>query len=219
MQRARLARDLHDFVAHDLSAMLAQAQAGQIVAERDPAEAVAMFRHIEQTALEALGSLDRTVRMLGDEMGDEHPATLTPHPGVRDLPALLTRFAASTPADVHTDIDVQVEAATPREVGATMYRIVVEALTNVRRHEPRATWVRVSLGRADDQLEANIVNDLDQGQPAGDGPRHGGSGLIALTAAAEALGGTLVAGAAPGGGWQVTAVLPLKNGASPYRHR
>ncbi|MBM0274414.1 sensor histidine kinase [Micromonospora tarensis] len=190
VQRARLARDLHDFVAHDISAMLAQAQAGQIVAERDPAEAVAMFRQIEQTGLEALTSLDRTVHMLGDETGSDDPVALTPQRGVRDLPALVSRFEASSFAQVIADIDVAVDEATPREVGITIYRIVVEALTNIRRHAPAADCVRVTVRRVEDVLEASVVNSTVVGRGASDGGRrHGGSGLLALTASAEALGG------------------------------
>lgn len=217
VQRVRLARDLHDFVAHDISAMLAQAQAGQIVAERDPAEAVAMFRRIEQAGLEALTSLDRTVHMLGSETGNDEPAVLTSQQGVRDLPALVSRFVASSTASVTADIDVKVDEVTPREVGATIYRIVVEALTNVRRHAPGAERVRVTVRRVGDMLEASVHNDTLTGNAAGDRRWHGGSGLGALAAATEVLGGTLVAGAAPGGGWRLTAAVPLKTGGRPHR--
>ncbi|WP_167604409.1 sensor histidine kinase [Micromonospora auratinigra] len=212
-QRLRLARDLHDFVAHDISAMLAQAQAGQIVAERDPVEAVAMFRQIEQAGLEALTSLDRTVHMLGND----GPAALVSQQGLRDLPALVARFVASSTALVTAHIDVELDVVTPREVGATIYRIVVEALTNVRRHAPRAQRVRIIVRRDGDLLEASVVNDACTGDAAGDGRWHGGSGLGALAAAVEVLGGTLVAGAARGGGWQLTAAFPLQSCGRPHR--
>ena len=110
-----------------------------------------------------------------------------------------------------TATDVEVDEVLPREVGATAYRIVVEALTNVRRHAPKAGRVHVAVRCVGDMLEASIVNDIVAGHGAGDGRRHAGSGLIALAAAAEALDGTLVAGAVLGD-WRVTATLPLKAG-------
>jgi signal transduction histidine kinase len=205
-QRLQLARDLHDFVAHDVSGMLAQAQAGQLLAERDPAAAAAAFRRIEQAGLQALASLDRTVHML-DGSG-------LPPAGLADVPDLVARFGSSV------DASVDLELVLPREVGATVYRVIVEALTNVRRHAPGASRVRVWVGRVGSSVVVRVLDDGPSGSGAGLGAgfgarlgagfgRRGGLGLPGLAERVEALGGTLVAGPDPAGGWRVEASLPL----------
>ncbi|MEU8355676.1 histidine kinase [Nonomuraea sp. NPDC048882] len=268
-QRLQLARDLHDFVAHDISEMLAQAQAGQIVAGHDPEQAVATFGRIEHAALHALGSMDRTVRMLHDPDPDPDPdlgldpdadadagsgsglggavgqaAPRTPVPSLADLAELAERFSSSGTATVHLDLEEALhEQGTadrvPRDVAATAYRVVVESLTNVRRHARTASRVEVSIHRIRDDagpaLEISVTNDARTGAPphaatAGaatsdsatvgadmtgtdlvDGVgRRGGLGLAGLTERVEALGGTLTAGPhTPSSGWRVTTTLPL----------
>ncbi|MEV4072288.1 ATP-binding protein [Nonomuraea fuscirosea] len=254
-QRLRLARDLHDFVAHDVSEMLAQAQAGQILAEHDPEQALAMFGRIEHAALHALGSMDRTVRMLHDpdpdlgpgpgldavpepERGADSPgpdvaagsaAPRAPSPTLADLADLTERFSSSGTAKVRLDLDALLHEAerVPRDVSATAYRIVVELLTNVRRHARTASRVEVSVRRIRDDagpaLEVVVTDDArtgttpDEHQAGGDsagrrttgGGARGGLGLAGLTERAEALGGTLTAGPRTPHGWHVTATLPL----------
>ncbi|TDD23395.1 sensor histidine kinase [Nonomuraea diastatica] len=214
-QRAQLARDLHDFVAHDVSEMLAQAQAGQILAERDPRESAAAFRRIEHAALQALASMDRTVRMLHeDDLAAEQPAHRTPLPGLADLRELAGRFSSSGTATVHLDIDASLEEpgdGVPREVAATAYRVVVESLTNVRRHAAAASRVEVSVrgAPAADALEVTVTDDAVAGHPPRGVARGGGLGLAGLTERVEALGGTLTAGPHAPGGWRVAATVPL----------
>lgn len=268
-QRLQLARDLHDFVAHDISEMLAQAQAGQIVARNDPEQAVATFGRIEHAALHALGSMDRTVRMLHDPDSDPdsdpdlgldadadagsgsglggavgQAAPRMPVPSLADLAELAERFTSSGTATVHLDLDEALhEQGTadrvPRDVAATAYRVVVESLTNVRRHARTASRVEVSIHRIRDDagpaLEITVTDNAHTGAPphaatAGaatsdsatvgadmtgtdlvDGVgRRGGLGLAGLTERVEALGGTLIAGPhTPSSGWRVTTTLPL----------
>ncbi|GAA0959081.1 hypothetical protein Vau01_083860 [Virgisporangium aurantiacum] len=201
-QRLQLARDLHDFVAHDVSGMLAQAQAGQLLASRDPAAAAAAFRRIEQAGLQALASLDRTVHMLDGAGG--LPA------GLADVPELVARFGSSV------ELDLSPELVLPREVEATVYRVVVEALTNVRRHAPGASRVLVRVGLRGSSVVVGVV-DSGSGRFAGRGlgagrGRRGGLGLPGLAERVEALGGTLVAGPDGTGGWRVEASLPLTDG-------
>ncbi|MCX5208465.1 histidine kinase [Kitasatospora sp. NBC_00240] len=201
-EQLELAHDLHDFVAHDVSGMLALAQAGGFLAGPHP-ELAEVFRRIEQSGRQALSSLDRTVALLHTPDQDD-AARRSPQPGLAELPALAERFTASGAAQVRLDLPEQPLA---REAGATVHRIVVEALTNVRRHAPTARAVTVSVRRLDGQrLELTVADD----GRAAESPtrRRGGHGLSALAARVEALGGTLDAGRT-GQGWLVTATFPL----------
>ncbi|WP_149260681.1 sensor histidine kinase [Actinomadura sp. K4S16] len=219
-QRLELASDLHDFVAHDVSEMLAQARAGQILAERDPSAAARTFTIIEEAALRAMAAMDRTVGMLRADAGSEEggPA-LAPAPSLSDLPDLAARFTASGNAPVHLDLDPDLDV--PREVGTTAYRIVVEALTNVRRHAPGAGRVDVSVrGSAGDVRSLRVlVTDDARGGAAGPPARRGGAGLPGLRERVEMLGGTLTAGPRDPSGWQVAAVLPLGDRTRRARRR
>jgi signal transduction histidine kinase len=208
-QRAALARDLHDFVAHDVSEMLAQAQAAQVVAG-DAATALAALRRIEAAGLHALSAMDRTVRMLGDgEAGGATPDVAAP--GLADLPDLVERFAAAGPAAAALDLDPGLPDGVPPEVATTVYRVVVEALTNVRRHAATAGRVAVAVageaGPDGPRLRVRVTDDGGPRPPASS--RRGGLGLPGLAERVEALGGTLAAGPREGGGWRVTAALPL----------
>ncbi|RZQ64346.1 sensor histidine kinase [Amycolatopsis suaedae] len=192
-QRLDLARDLHDFVAHDVSGMVVQAQAGQVVAGTDPDEARDVFHRIEQAGLQALAAMDRTVHMLTDDAG----ASRHRLPGLDELADLVAGFGPPATLDLDA-VDV------PREVGTTAYRIVVEALTNVRRHAPNSTEVRVRVCREDDDLAVTVWNNTRG--PVGE--RSSGLGIVGLTERAEALGGTLTAGPADTG-WRLAARLPV----------
>ncbi|RIQ15839.1 sensor histidine kinase, partial [Jiangella rhizosphaerae] len=209
-QRLELARDLHDYVAHDVSEMIAQAQAaGTVVPAGTPAGDA--LRRIEAAGLRAMASMDRTVRILhsDDDAGGGAAGaavgsgTVRPQPGLADLPAVVERFAASGPARVVLDADDDLAASVPREVGGTAHRVVVEALTNVRRHASGAAVVEVRVRRCDDGLEVSVADD-GAAQGAGPGPgrsggpdragglgRTGGLGLSGLAERVGALGGTL----------------------------
>lgn len=212
-QRLALARDLHDYVAHDISGMVVQAQAARFVAATDPGQAVAALMRIEKAGLNALASMDRTVQMLHDAEEPRTAAPLTPLPGPEDLADLVERFAG---ADVRLDVDPQAAAALSREAGATAYRVVVEALTNVRRHAPDAERIDVTVEQHDagsaDGVRVRVVNS-PAGTAAGVlGPRkgRGGSGLTGLGERVRALGGVFTAGPYERG-WLVVAVLPGRN--------
>lgn len=194
-QRLRLARDLHDFVAHDVSEMIAQAQAARFLDE-GAAEA---FERIEAAGLRALGSIDQTVHALHWESGR------TPVPGLADLAELAERFTAAGAARVRLDISPDVADAVPRDVGSTVYRVVTEALTNVRRHAPEAREVLVSVERGDASVRLTVTND---GELPAETGRRGGLGLSGLAERVEVLGGTLTAGPAEPG-WRLCAQLPV----------
>ncbi|WP_145806249.1 sensor histidine kinase [Kribbella amoyensis] len=189
-QRLGLARDLHDFVAHDVSGIVAQAQAGQV--SKDPAIAQEALRRIEAAGLRALASMDRTVHLLSPG-----PARY----GLADLPDLVEQYAS----DVTLELP---PLEPPREVGAAAYRIVAEALTNIRRHAPATTRITVAVGQAADRLTTVVTNHTTNATPVRSSRRGGGLGLVRLTELVEALGGELEAGPVPGG-WQVSATLPL----------
>ncbi|MER7172362.1 sensor histidine kinase [Streptomyces mesophilus] len=211
-QRLRLAADLHDFVAHDVSEMLALAQAGQVLAAHDPAAGAAQLAAIESAARRALSSLDRTVHVLHTEGAGAQDAGRAPLPGLAQLPELVGRFDAA--GEAHAVLDCSAEdARVSREVSMTAYRVVVEALTNIRRHARDATRVEVTVtGPGPDGLRVHVHDD---GRPARSGFRRtgragGGRGLAGLAAQVAALGGELAAGPAQGGGWRLTARLPVR---------
>lgn len=190
-QRLRLARDLHDFVAHDVSEMVAQAQAGQVVGVGDPAQALAALQRVEQAGLRAMATLDRTVL-------DLHAG-----PGLEGLAELAARFSSAGRARVGLSVDDRLDV--PEETAAMAYRVVVEALTNVRRHAPAATLVEVAVRAEGGML---VVSVDDDGGGVSQEERRGGFGLPSLTAQVEAMGGRLRA-AAVRGGWTLVARLPL----------
>lgn len=210
-QRLELARDLHDYVAHDVSEMIAQAQAAGTVAPAGTPAGDAL-RRIEAAGLRAMTSMDRTVRVLSSDNGRSGDGAARPQPRLADLPALVERFAASGPARVILDADDDLAASVPREVGSTAHRVVVEALTNVRRHAPGAAVVEVRVRRSGDELEMSVADDGDGGRTgpaAGTGlGRTGGLGLPGLAERVGALGGSLRAGP-DGAGWRLVARLPL----------
>ncbi|MFF0390704.1 sensor histidine kinase [Kitasatospora sp. NPDC004615] len=201
-QRLELAHDLHDFVAHDVSGMVALAQAGALLAEQSPDRAAALFARIEQAGQQALSSLDRTVDLLRTPDRPEDGSDRTTHRSLDELPELAARFTATGGPTVQLAIDA---GPVGRECAATVHRIAVEALTNVRRHAPTARTVRIELARTGDKLELLVHND---GPSAARRSRsRGGHGLAGLAARVEALGGTFHAGSVPDG-WQIIAAFP-----------
>jgi len=206
-ERLQLARDLHDFVAHDISEMIAQAQAGQVIARQDARQAAALFAHVERAGQQAMISMDRTVHMLHD-VDDE--GARGAFPGLARLPELIQRFAASGQIETELHLDPDLTDTAPAEVTTTIYRTVVEALTNVRRHAPHATHVSVTVQRsAESSVVVAVSNNRASDTPASQcGKRSGGLGLIGLAQRVETLGGTLSAGP-EGDTWRIMASLPL----------
>lgn len=204
-QRLSLARDLHDFVAHDVNGMVVQAQAAQFVGLTDPAQAMAALARIEAAGLRALSSLDRTVVLLQEH----HDRLRDAAADFADIETLVRRFEEAGNTKVSLDIDPDLRCLSLAEpVTAAAHRVVVEALTNVRRHAPDATEVSVSLRHREPDLHIEILNDLP-GSTRTDHTRPiGGSGLPGLSDHLGGLGGTIDANPDPEG-WRVAAVLPL----------
>ncbi|MER7883698.1 histidine kinase [Streptomyces fimicarius] len=204
-QRLQLSRDLHDFVAHDISGIVVQAQAARFVAATDPSHAVLALERIEKAGLSALAAMDRTVRMLH---GPEAAAT-EPLPGLSRLPFLVDDFTAAGATEAYLDLPPTATEALSREAGSAAYRIVVEALTNIRRHAPGASRATVAFTTPTAAtVEIEVTNDRGAGEASARRGSRGGLGIPALTEHAQALGGTLSAGPHGDGGWRLTAVLP-----------
>ncbi|MEU5868826.1 hypothetical protein ABZ815_47205 [Nonomuraea sp. NPDC047529] len=191
--RLRLAGDLHDFLAHDISEMVAHAQAGTVAG--DPLRAL---ERVEAAGLRALSTLDRTLDTL------HHDRPLGPVGDLGGIAEAADRFSAAGPARIGVRIDPV--AAVPAETAALAYRIVIEGLTNIRRHAPRAGRVELSVTTPGDVLEITLTNDGVTGAAR---RRRGGSGLPALAALVAEQGGELAARAVPDG-WSLTARLPLR---------
>jgi signal transduction histidine kinase len=218
-ERLDLARELHDLVAHYVTGIVVQAQAAQIVAERQPAAAVDALARIEHAGVDALGAMRRMVGTL--RSGYSRPDTDPPvgPAGVAGLDDLVSQHnAAGIPVRLHlNDIDPN---TLPPAVAAAIHRIVLESLTNVSRHAVDVTRVDVDL-RRHAHADEIVVEVRDDGRDTG--PPHvlrrsGGFGLIGMAERAIALGGTLIAGPAPAEvGWQVVARLPLVGRAATDR--
>lgn len=191
-ERDRLARDLHDTVAHHLTAIAISAQAGLAVADTDPEAAKKALRRIDEEASRTLAETRTVVRALRDDAA-------APDRPLDDL-AGLARTGDDGPAvDVRLD---GVDDLSPT-TAAALHRIAQEAVANARRHALHATRVDVRVARRGADVELTVHDD-GRGQPT-----HGeGYGIVGMTERATLLGGTLTAGSAPDGGWTVRAVLP-----------
>jgi len=198
-ERGRIARELHDVVAHSVSVMVIQAQAGPRLVE-DPARTTSAFEAIEASGREALVELRRLLGIL--RTGDEQLA-IGPQPGLASLDGLVGQMGESGLA-----IEVHIEGepvVLPPGVDLSAYRIVQEALTNTLRHAGDAR-ARVGVRYSPSALELEIVDD-GAGAPAK--VNGSGHGLIGMRERTALYGGRLDAGPRPGGGYCVRARLPL----------
>ncbi len=194
-ERLEMARELHDVVAHHVTGMLVQAQAGRLIAERDPERAEQMFAEIEAAGSEAMASMRRLVASL--RAGDDNALVSMDPRGELD------ELAANIRA-VGYEVDLTVTELPPA-LGSTLVRLTREALTNCRKHTPVGTSIEVLIETDDSSVIWTVVDD---GKPSTPEPRNG-FGLIGLRERVEALGGSFFAGPAPGQGWKVGAVIPL----------
>jgi signal transduction histidine kinase len=199
-ERARIARELHDVVAHSVGVIVLQAQGARRVFERDPERAREALESIERTARTALADMRGSLGVLRRE--DDERA-LAPQPGVDDLNQLIEEARAG---GLTVELAVEGERVPlPQGIDLSAYRIVQEALTNVIKHAGRAR-ARVTLRYLDDELEVEVADDGRGPGPAGDGS---GLGIIGMRERVEAHGGRLDAGAGTEGGFLVRASLPL----------
>jgi len=203
LEREALARDLHDTVAHHVSAIAIRAQAGLATSVRDPAAAADALRVIEAEASRTLAEMRAMVRVL--RRGE--PVDLAPTAGIADLDRLASPDREGPAVAVEVVGDV---GGVPEPVGAAIYRLAQESVTNARRHARHATRIEVRVTADDTAVRLRVSDD---GEAAGgrDGTAPG-FGVVGMIERATLLGGTCEAGPAPGRGWTVTAVLPRAGG-------
>ncbi|MCZ4101139.1 sensor histidine kinase [Streptomyces sp. SID13666] len=210
-ERARIARELHDVVAHNVSVMVVQADGAAYVLDASPEQAKQALSTISSTGRQALAEMRRLLGLLraGDDSGGEY----VPQPGVDQLAELVEQVRG---AGLPVRFEVTGEAR-PLSSGVelTAYRIVQEALTNTRKHGGIDATATVQLVFADAELDLLIEDDGrgSQHELYEDGGQDGlGQGLIGMRERIAMIGGTLEAGPRPGGGFRISAVLPLKTG-------
>lgn len=218
-ERAELARDLHDSVAHHVTAIAVQAQAGRALiragspgdastADPDVLDPAGVGRAVIDPAVidgvlavieeQASRSLDEMRSIVGALRRDDR-AELSPHHGLRDI----ERLSTSEVPRVTVEVTGAVDELRP-SVDTAVYRIAAEAITNARRHATGATRVQVRVDVTSDVVRLTVVDD---GHAPGHRPR-GGYGLVGMAERIELLSGRFSAGPHPGGGWTVTAELP-----------
>lgn len=199
-ERLRIARELHDVLAHSISVINVQAGVGLALLDTDPEQARTALTTIKAASKEALGE----VRQVLDTLRAPGDAPRSPAPGLDRLPELVEQAAAAG-----LTVVVTVEGA-PRALAPGMdlaaFRILQEALTNVVRHSGSRT-ARIRLGWQPGALELRVD---DEGPATGDPAGGSGNGLVGMRERASALGGTIEAGPRPDGGFRVVARLPLK---------
>ncbi|MFF0703260.1 sensor histidine kinase [Streptomyces tendae] len=204
-ERARIARDMHDILAHAVSLMVVQAEAGPVVVRSDPARAEAAFDAIATTGRDAMTQLRRILGVLKQEERESGPWRL-PQPGLAALPGLVHRVGESAGLEVELCVTGDPRPLPPdTEVAA--YRIVQEALTNTVKHA-YASCATVGLDWAEDEVTLTVTDD-GRGPAA---PGGGGHGLIGIRERAAACGGGAVTGAGPDGGFRVLVRLPVAAG-------
>jgi signal transduction histidine kinase len=202
-ERARIARELHDVVAHAVSVMVVQADGAAYAVKSQPELAERAVKTISSTGREALTELRR---LLGVLRSEDNGGERTPQPGTQSLSELAGRVRA-VGLPVQLDIVGNVDDL-PAGVGLGVYRIVQEALTNSLKHAGPGTSATVRVARVGDRVDLSIVDNgrRTTGSLVG---VSGGNGLIGMRERALVFGGTLEAGPRSGGGWQVTATLPF----------
>ena len=199
LEREQLARELHDTVAHHVSAIAVRAQAGRVVAPTDPAAALEALAVIEQEASQTLAEM-RT--MVGALRQGEEP-DLAPQRGVAQVEAFATRPGERPQVDVELSGDLE---TLPPSVDAAIFRLAQESITNAVRHARHATRVEVAVRGEPDCVRLTVRDD---GDPGPFDPRTAtGFGLVGMAERAKLLGGTLDAGPTGKRGWTVNAVLP-----------
>jgi len=181
-EQARIARELHDVVAHNVSVMVVQADGASYILDSSPELARDALSAISATGRQALTEMRSLLGVLRSADPGPGSADLTPQPGVEQLPGPL-----------------------PRGTALTAYRVVQESLTNARKHGGAGVTATVTLRYSDDEIVITVADDGEADSGDGDGPGHG---LIGMRERAELFGGTATAGPRPCGGFQVAVTLP-----------
>ncbi|WP_328292130.1 sensor histidine kinase [Kineococcus sp. NBC_00420] len=203
-ERQRIAREMHDVVAHSLSVIIAQADGGRYAAQADPAIAPTVLETISGTGRQALADMRNLLGVLRQGPGDE----LAPQPDARMIPELVEQVRTS-------GLEVEAEVlGPPRElppaIGLAAYRIVQESLTNVLKHAGPRARTRVVVRWDDDALRLDVEDD-GRGAASMVQPSPGGQGLVGMSERARLHGGSVTSGPRTGGGFSVRARLPYSS--------
>ncbi|MFG3317239.1 sensor histidine kinase [Streptomyces sp. NPDC048171] len=207
-ERLRIARDLHDVVAHHIALVNVQAGVASHVMDKRPDQAKEALAHVRDASRSALDELRATVGLLRQTGDPEAPTE--PAPGLDRLDELVGTFH-------HAGLSVEVARADqgtelPAAVDLAAYRIIQEALTNVRKHAGQRAKAEVSVVRVGPNIEVTVLDD-GTGDGTGDGtaPDSGGHGLLGMRERVTAVRGTLTTGPRYGGGFRVHAILPVRS--------
>jgi len=203
-ERQQLARELHDTVAHHVSAMVIRAQAGRVVATSDPVAAIDALRVIEAEGSRTLAEM----RTMVGALRDREDADLAPQNGVADIERL-ARSVDDEPR-VRVRLAGDLDELSPA-IGSAAYRIAQESVTNAVRHARTATRIDVQVVGDENAVRLTVSDDGDLVHPSS---VAAGYGVVGMSERATLLGGTLEAGPGPERGWVVDAVLPR---AGPLR--
>lgn len=203
-ERSRIARELHDIIAHCVSVMVVQAGAAEDLLDRDPAKARAPLHSVQETGRQAVAELHR---MLGLLRGDGARPALAPQPGTADLAELTGHMAA---IGLPVELTVEgLERPLPPGVDLAVYRIVQEALTNALKHAAPTT-AHVVLHYDEHSVRVSVHDTGRAGTGAGTDPDRLGHGLLGMRERVGLYNGTLATGRTGDGGFAVTASLPLE---------
>ncbi|NUQ95520.1 MAG: sensor histidine kinase [Streptomyces sp.] len=203
-ERLRIARDLHDVVAHHIALVNVQAGVAAHVMDKRPDQAKEALAHVREASRSALNELRATVGLLRQSGDPEAPTE--PAPGLDRLDELVGTFRS---AGLHVEVARADNGTTlPAAVGLAAYRVIQEALTNVQKHAGTEAKAEVSVVRVGPNVEITV---LDNGSGEDDAPDSGGGhGLLGMRERVTALRGTLTTGPRYGGGFRVHAILPVK---------
>ncbi|TMR93332.1 sensor histidine kinase [Nonomuraea basaltis] len=203
-ERVRIARELHDLVAHHMSVIVIQAGLARYVLGSDLATARGALTTIADTGSEAMGEMRRLLSVLRIDTDDDDADGYDPAPGLQRLDQLVERLR-SAGLTVEVSITGQVRPLAPG-IDLCAYRVVQECLTNVLKHAgPATAWVSLHYGA---ELELRVTDD---GRGAAATPQENGHGLIVMRERVKLYKGTVAAGSKPSGGFEVVVTLPLSS--------
>jgi len=202
-ERTRIAREMHDVVAHQVSLITVQAGAARTIGKSDPEAAIEAMAAVEAAGRHALSEMRH---LLGVLRPADSSDSLNPQPGIDDLPALVRKVGEVGPV-VALDMSGELSGL-PARLELTIYRIVQEALTNVVKHAGINVHADVSVNARGDRV---VVTVEDSGAGGDPGPSSG-HGIVGMRERAELLGGSFSVDSRPTGGFKIRAVLPVKQG-------
>ncbi|MFV1989891.1 MAG: histidine kinase [Acidimicrobiales bacterium] len=200
-ERERIARDLHDVVAHHVSAIALQAEGARAISSTNPKAAVTALETIHATASDTLNEMRKMVAILRDK---NEPSELTPGGTISELEDLLDHSSLGIPISFHVSGDLD---TLPPRVSTAILRITQEAVTNARRHSTNSQAIKVDIECHERTIELTITDDGDHVSSSG----HEGYGILGMTERSALLGGTLTAAPLDDRGWQVHASIPIES--------